>query len=156
MNKTKLAKHILFISFGALIFIFSLVLFILSKQDSGAYSWELSNGKNFSERDFEFDMNAAIGILLSISFIIYGIYSLTQEKKNLSNEQGYKVMVTLIPFLIGSYSISVFFKALVKATVKGKEFLYTSYQTYLYIGIIAFVFFAYGILYILDKKNNNK
>lgn len=154
MNKTKLAKHILFICFGAAIFICSLVVFILSKQDSGAYSWELSNGNEFYERDFEFDMNAAIGILLSISFLIYGFYSLSQEKKNLSNEQGYKVMITLIPFLIGSYSISVFFKNLVKCIVKNKEFVYTTYQIYLYIGIIAFIFFAYGILYVLDKKKN--
>ncbi len=154
MNKIKLSKHILFLCFGAAMFIFSLVIFILSKQDSGTYNYSLVNGKEFYERDFEFDMNAAIGILLSISFLIYGAYSLVQDKKNLSNRQGYNVMITLIPFLIGSYSISVFFKALIKAVVKDKEFVYSSYQIYLYIGIIAFIFFAYGVVSYLEYKRN--
>ena len=155
MNKIKLAKHILFLCFGAAILIFSLVIFILSKQDSGTYSYPLVNGQEFYERDFEFDMNAVIGILLSISFLIYGAYSLIQDKKNLSNKQGFHVMITLIPFLIGSYATSVFFKALIKAGIKEKEFPYTAYQTYLYIGIVSFIFFAYGILSYLDFKKKN-
>lgn len=173
MNKLKLAKHILLICFSASIFIFSLVLFILSKSDSGVYNWTLSNGKEFYERDIEFDKNAVIGMLIGISFIIYSIYTLLQEKKNLSNEKGYLVMINVVPLLVSFYSLSVFFKALVKAIVKAnkavkagtgitfaekfsEEFVYQSYQLYLYIGIITLIFFAYGVLSAIEYKNKKK
>lgn len=153
MNKLKLAKHILLICFSASIFIFSLVLFILSKSDSGVYNWTLSNGKEFYERDIEFDKNAVIGMLIGISFIIYSIYTLLQAKKNLSNEKGYLVMINIVPMLVGFYSLSVFFKELVKSGVKHYEFSYAGYQLYLYIGIIALLFLAYGILNAIEYKN---
>ena len=153
MNKLKLAKHIVFICFSATIFIASLVLYILSKQDSEVYSWTLSNGKEFYERDIEFDKNAVIGMLVGVSFIIYSIYTLLQAKKNLSNEKGYLVMINIVPLLVSFYSLSVFFKELVKSGVKHYEFSYAGYQLYLYIGIIALLFFAYGILNAIEYKN---
>ncbi len=156
MNKIKLARHILFISFSAVILVFSFVMYILSKTDSGVYNWELSNGRQFYEQDISFNMDFAIGILVSLTLLVFGIYNLLQAKKNLPSKKGIAVTITIIPMLICSYSLSTFFKALVKAGVKHKEFDYTAYQTYLYIGIIALVFLAYSILYIIEYRKETQ
>lgn len=156
MSKIRLAKHIIFISFSATLFIFSLVMYILSKTDSGVYNWTLSNGKEFYEQDISFNMDFVIGILVSLTLIMFGIYNFIQDKKNLDNKKGIAVTITIIPLLISSYSLSTFFKALVKASVKHKEFVYSLYQSYLYIGIIALVFLAYSILYIIEYRKESQ
>lgn len=156
MNKIKIAKNVAFICFSSFIFIFSLVLFILSKTDSGVYNWELSNGKEFYERDITFDNNAVIGMLIGIAFIIYSIYCFNQERKNLSNEKGHLIMINVVPLLVSFYSLSVFFKELVKSAVKHYNFSYQAYQLYLYIGIVTLAFLVYGIISLVINKKNIK
>ncbi len=156
MNKNRLIRHILFIAFAASLLITYVILYLVSKNDSGVYNWTLSNNKEFYERDIEFNTDYLIGALLSLFLLFYSIYDYIQDKNNKSNKQGFMVIITIMPLLMSLYSLSVFFKELVKSVVKEYDFSYKGYQMYLYLGIAAMILFFAGLFYVLEnrKKNN--
>ncbi len=157
MNKNRLIRHILFIAFAASLLITYVILYLVSKNDSGVYNWTLSNNKEFYERDIKFNKDYLVGALLSLILLFYSIYDYIQDKNNKSNKQGFMLIITIMPLLMSLYSLSVFFKELVQSAVDEKYvFSYTGCQMYLYLGIAAMVLFFAGLFYVLEnrKKNN--
>ena len=141
MNK-KLVRIFFFIS--ALIgFAVSLYLFIKSY---AKYSDEYGT-------DISFNEDYLIALFVMIIFTVYTAYNLfSKSVRDCSSIVGLSISA-----LISFYSLGHFFKALFKALNKGKEFIFTSYQNYLYIGLFTlFIFIAYVIKPYQEFKNKTK
>ena len=156
MNKNRLIRHILFIAFAASLLITYVILYLVSKNDSGVYNWTLSNNQEFYERDIKFNKDYLVGALLSLILLFYSIYDYIEDKNNKSNKQGFMLIITIMPLLMSLYSLSVFFKELVQSVIDNYDFSYKGNQMYLYLGIAAMVLFFAGLFYVLEnrKKNN--
>ncbi len=142
MNKLKknatMIKQILYVFLASVLVLTSLTVYILSIE---AY-----------EGGFDANVDYLVIMIVSIIFLTYCIYSIVKSDKN-------QIMPRIITLALtssigGLYSLGVFFKALNKAIVKGKEFIYTDYQLYLYIGIVALTLTAIAVFQYLETKKD--
>ena len=81
LNKRSLIISIASLALGLAAFITFLVLFINSYEASGEYSYEKYDGTLMYESDFTFNQDYAIGIILGIVLISYGVYALYKVLK---------------------------------------------------------------------------
>lgn len=142
MNKLKknatMIKQILYVFLASVLVLTSLTVYILSIE---AY-----------EGGFDANVDYLVIMIVSIIFLTYCIYSIVKPDNN-------QIMPRIITLALtssigGLYSLGVFFKALNKAIVKGVEFVYTSYQLYLYIGIVALTLTAIAVFQYLETKKD--
>ncbi len=142
MNKlvknSSLIKDILFIILGSVLVLTSLSVYILSivPYDGG----------------FDASLDYLVILICSIIFLVYCIYAIVKSERNLTIPR--ILTLGLCSSIGGLYSLGVFFKAMTKALAKGKEFVYTSYQMYLYIGIVALILTLIAVFEYLETKKD--
>ena len=145
MNKNLLIRKIslLLASFSSLVI--SLILYIKSYD---FYADEYGTDISFNE-----DYN--IALIISLALFIFLIFALVRFLKG--TETHYNNLVYLsTSALISFYSLGKFFKALFKAINKGVAFAFSSYQAYLYIGIVTLFIVVYFLFaFLSDMKNKN-
>lgn len=153
------SKYIISISslvLGAILFVTSLVLYILS-YSSYEEDWDLSNGSHLYAKDASLNMNYAIGMIVAIIYISYGAYALYKTiKENKSTLSVLFPTTMLASIIVSVYGFQVFFKKLISCNLKGKEFDYSSYQFYLYFGIGFLLLFAFTTSIVLKEYLKNK
>lgn len=150
-----LLKHILFLSFSGLMFIFSFVVYIQSRFVESS-NWERSDGSQIYQTEISFNMDAVIGIVVFAALIVYGVYALLQDRKGKDSTFVGLSTGAVVSAIVSIYYLQVFFKALVKASVKNEAFAYMTYQGYLFLGLGVLVFFAYSLVKVIVYLKENK
>lgn len=148
MNKliknSELIKRALFVAFSVVLILISIVYFSLSFSlyDDG---WGT---------DISFDQDAVVLFICSVALCVYSVCNLLALKNNISTKNVYYSSFGVIGVLLFCYPLGVFFKELSKALSSGEAFDYSSYQDYLYLGLLGLILVLYLIFsYISDKKN---
>lgn len=142
MNKSKnkliCIKNMFNILLGAVIIIISFILFVKS--------FEIY--KDNSGTDISFNNTYVISLLIGIVVTIYGIIRIKNDKLIY-----YHISGIIISSLLGCYALGTFFKALGKAISKKRDFIFSDYQAYLYIGIVGLLILGYYITaFAISKK----
>ena len=142
MNSLKknatMIKQILYVFLASVLVITSLSVYILSI--------------SVYEGGFDANVDYLVIMIVSIIFLVYCIYAIVKSEKDLTIPR--IITLALTSAIGGLYTLGVFFKALNKAIVKGKEFIYTDYQLYLYIGIVALTLTAIAVFQYLETKKD--
>ena len=114
LNKRSLIISIASLALGLAAFITFLVLFINSYEASGEYSYEKYDGTLMYESDFTFNQDYAIGIILGIVLISYGVYELykvLKENKPTNNKIYHTNLIFEVVYILIKYSPYLFKKS---------------------------------------------
>ena len=142
MNKKELFKKIFLLSSSLISLVISFILYVKSY---AYYSDEYGT-------DISFNEDYSVAIVVSLILFGYLLYSLIQFLKKEEATDLSDIIGLTTTAIVSFYSLGKFFKILFKAINKGKEFLFTSYQAYLYIGLVVLMLFIYFIFVIVDKR----
>lgn len=144
MKKLSLARNIIFICFSALLFIFSLILYIQSFENKMEKSSKI-----------KFDEKYVVYIIVAICFLVLTIYNFVIEyKKRKKNPIVMYGTVTVATLVISFYNLACFFQALLDYWNEPNSFVFKDNQLYLYVGLATLVLFAGLVVkYFEDKKN---
>ncbi len=142
MNKKELFKKIFLLSSSLISLVISFILYVKSY---AYYSDEYGT-------DISFNEDYSVAIVVSLILFGYLLYSLIQFLKKEEATDLSDIIGLTTTAIVSFYSLGKFFKNLFKAINKGKEFLFTSYQAYLYIGLVVLMLFIYFIFVIVDKR----
>ena len=135
MNKKELFKKIFLLSSSLISLVISFILYVKSY---AYYSDEYGT-------DISFNEDYSVAIVVSLILFGYLLYSLIQFLKKEEATDLSDIIGLTTTAIVSFYSLGKFFKNLFKAINKGKEFLFTSYQAYLYIGLVVLMLFIYFI-----------
>ncbi len=137
-NKTKITL----VCFAGILTIFALMLYCQSfSVENDGWGTDVSTNEDL-----------LIGLLVSIIILTYSIINLVSKKTEEEIQFSKYVSFSVATGLISLYSFGKFFKVLGKTLSKGKEFVFTDYQTYLYLGIVLLPLLVYSIFKVLEKK----
>ena len=142
MNKKELFKKIFLLSSSLISLVISFILYVKSY---AYYSDEYGT-------DISFNEDYSVAIVVSLILFGYLLYSLIQFLKKEEATDLSDIIGLTTTAIVSFYSLGKFFKNLFKAINKGKEFLFTSYQAYLYIWLVVLMLFIYFIFVIVDKR----
>lgn len=144
MKKLSLARNVLFVCFSALLFIFSLILYIQSFENKMEKSSKI-----------KFDEKYVVYIIVAICFLVLTIYNFVIEyKKRKKNPIVMYGTVTVATLVISFYNLACFFQALLDYWNEPNSFVFKDNQLYLYVGLATLVLFAGLVVkYFEDKKN---
>ena len=157
LNKRSLIISIASLALGLAAFITFLVLFINSYEASGEYSYEKYDGTLMYESDFTFNQDYAIGIILGIVLISYGVYALYKVlKENKETNLAFYASLSVGSLIAGIYSFQVFFKELIKCQIKNKTFNYLDYHMYLYTSILFLAILTVSLILLIKYMKKNK
>lgn len=141
MKKLTLVKNILFITFSALLFIFSLVLYIQSFENKMEKSSKV-----------KFDEKYVVYIIIAICFLILTIYNFVMDYKKLKRNPLVEYSaICSATFVFSFYNLSCFFKALLDYW-DSEYFVYKDNQMYLYLGLSTLVLFVGIVIKYFDDK----
>lgn len=128
--KINLIKNISLLLSGLLIFIFSLIKYILSFE---FYQDEWGT-------DISFDSDYLVAMIIGIFVVALALYQLIKKNNNMNCLVGVSLSA-----LVGFYPLGVFFKAI----SKGESF--NDYQNYFFIGLVGLTLFIYFSLSLYEK-----
>lgn len=140
MNKMLKVKEILNLSVAIFIIVWSLIMLIFS---CDIYSDEYGT-------DISFNSDYIVIFLIGIITLGYSVFY-----NHLNNNNIYQICMLIGTFIVSSYSLGVFLKALNKALIKKVSFDFINNQMYLYIGVTCLLMFLYYLVdYLIIKKGN--
>ena len=133
-----MTKKILFVVGGAIASISFLVLMILDLILIKDVVYNDGWGTNF-----EMNSDYVAMFIISLAFLIYGIYSLLAKKYDTKLQ--YYAMLSVVSSIMCFYPLGTFLKAFFKALKKKEDFDYLAHQQYLFIGLAGIGFLIYSI-----------
>lgn len=150
MNK-RILKNILLTAFSVFFFIFSLALFIDSREKKDK-SYATKSGKDLFMFKYVFNTDHMIGIIVGAILIGFSIYLLYTAYKNKNENPIVKPAVFgVISFIGFAYNLNCFISPLVTNESKFKDVRFSFY------GSIVFAFIsAYFVVDYLIKSKNAK
>jgi len=140
--KNSIYKYVFLSLSACLSFVFSLVKYIQSYE---IYSDEWGT-------DISFNLDYVIAILVSLTFLVYGIYQIIIIKKGNQSTNALAYIGLVVSSLLSFYPLGVFFKAI------NKQKPVADYLNYLYLGVVAFfllISFVFSYLSLNKKSKAN-
>ncbi len=144
-----MTKKILFVVGGAVASISFLVLMILDLVLVKDVVYNDGWGTNF-----EMNSDYVAMFIVSVAFLVYGIYSLLAKKYDTKLQ--YYSMLTVVSAIMCFYPLGAFLKAFFKALKKDEDFEFLANQHYLFIGLagIGFLIYSiYSLIKVLKKED---
>ena len=102
--------------------------------------------------DYSFNLDYAVALFVSLFITLFIIYIIYCNKKNIPHQNEEYLIKIAMTSLISLYSLGTFFKKLFKNIAKGIELSISSYQNYLFIGIVVLFIALYYIIKYIDDK----